>query len=216
MRRKRSVSPPTKAGALERPRGRPRSEAAHDAILLAAVALTREVGYDAVTMDGIAARAGVGKTTVYRRWSSKELLVTEAIGRIVRSFPVPHTGSLDGDLLQLMQQAVGMYRDPASLALLSGLVAAMARSTLIAEAVRTGFVASWRDAVRAVLTRGVARGELRADTDIELALDLLGGPPFYRFLITGTAIDERLARALVAAVLRGFAPDVHPQADGAA
>ena len=216
MKRKRSVSRQTTPGAAERPRGRPRSEEAHDAILLAAVALTREVGYDAVTMDGIAARAGVGKTTVYRRWTSKELLVTEAIGRIVRSFPVPQTGTLDGDLLQLMQQAVGMYRDPASLALLSGLVAAMARSTPIAEAVRTGFVASWRDAVRAVLTRGVASGELRSDTDVELALDLLGGPPFYRFLITGTAIDERLARALVAAVLRGFAPDVHPQADGAA
>lgn len=214
MRRKRSVShrPP---GAAERPRGRPRSEEAHDAILLAAVALTREVGYDAVTMDGIAARAGVGKTTVYRRWSSKELLVTEAIGRIVRSFPAPQTGSLEGDLLQLMQQAVGMYRDPASLALLSGLVAPMARSTLIAAAVRTGFVASWRDAVRSVLTRAVRRGELRGDTDVELALDLLGGLPFYRSLITGTAIDERLARSLVRAVLRGFTPDVHPQADGA-
>ena len=215
MRRKRSVSTSVTTSAPERPRGRPRSEAAHEAILVAAVALTREVGYDAVTMDGIAARAGVGKTTVYRRWSSKELLVTEAIGRIVRSFPVPQTGSLEGDLLQLMQQAVGMYRDPASLALLSGLVAAMARSTLIAQAVRTGFVASWRDAVRSALTRGVTRGELRADTDVELALDLLGGPPFYRFLITGTAIDERLARSLVQAVLRAFAPAVHPQADGA-
>lgn len=216
MTRNRIVSAPADLATPERPRGRPRSEAAHDAILAAAVALTREVGYDAVTMDGIAARAGVGKTTVYRRWSSKELLVTEAIGRIVRSFPVPRTGSLEGDLLQLMHQAVGMYRDPASLALLSGLVAAMARSTLIAEAVRTGFVASWRDAVRGVLVRGVSRGELRADTDVELALDLLGGPPFYRFLITGTAIDERLARALVAAVFRSFTPDVHPQADGAA
>lgn len=202
--------------AVTRSRGRPRSEEAHVAILVAAVALTREIGYDAVTMDGIAARAGVGKTTVYRRWSSKELLVTEAIGRIVRSFPVPRTGSLEGDLLQLMLQAIAMYRDPASLALLSGLVAAMARSTPIAEAVRRGFVASWREAVRSVLTRGVARGDLRADTDVELALDLLGGPPFYRFLITGTAIDERLARALVATLLRGFAPDVHPQADGAA
>jgi Transcriptional regulator len=216
MKRKRIVSRAEVRGVPDRPRGRPRSEEAHDAILAAAVALTREVGYDAVTMDGIAARAGVGKTTVYRRWTSKELLVTEAIGRIVRSFSSPRTGALEGDLLHLMQQAVGMYRDPASLALLSGLVAAMARSTLIAQAVRTGFVASWRDAVRGVLLAGVARGELRADTDVELALDLLGGPPFYRFLITGTAIDERLARALVGAVLRAFTPDVHPQADGAA
>ena len=170
------------------------------------MALIREVGYDAVAMDAIAARAGVGKATVYRRWASKEALVVEAVGRIVRAIPVPDSGTAEGDLLLLLRSAVRMYQDPASAMLLSGLVAAMARSAPIAEAVRTGFVATWREAVRRVLERGQARGELRRGLDLELAIDLLGGALFYRYLLTGGPVDERLTRGVVDAVLRGLAP----------
>ncbi|HEX8693791.1 MAG TPA: TetR/AcrR family transcriptional regulator [Longimicrobium sp.] len=202
MERDRIVS---RAAESRRP-GRPRSEEAHGAILEAAVALIREVGYDAVAMDAIAARAGVGKATVYRRWASKEALVVEAVGRIVRAIPVPDSGTAEGDLLLLLRSAVRMYQDPASAMLLSGLVAAMARSAPIAEAVRTGFVATWREAVRRVLERGQARGELRRGLDLELAIDLLGGALFYRYLLTGGPVDERLTRGVVDAVLRGLAP----------
>lgn len=186
--------------------GRPRSEAAHQAILAAAVALLREVGYDAVTMDGIAARAGVGKATVYRRWATKEELVVEAITSLVRAFPVPDTGTTEGDLMALMRRILAMYADPATGLLLSGLVAAMARSAPIAAAVREGFVATWRDAVKRVLARGVARGDLRRRLDSELALDLLFAPLFHRYLLTGTPLDERLARGVVDVALRGLAP----------
>ena len=200
MKRSRLVRP------LPRSPGRPRSAEAHQAILTAAIALVREVGYDAVAMDAIAARAGVGKATVYRRWSTKEELVAEAIGGIVRAIPVPDTGTTAGDVLALMRIALGMYADAATGALLSGLVAAMARSAPIAAAVRDGFVASWRDAVRRVLERGVARGDLRARLDAELALDLLFGPLFHRYLLTGQRLDERLARGVVDVALRGLAP----------
>jgi len=200
MKRSRLVRP------LPRSPGRPRSAEAHQAILTAAIALVREVGYDAVAMDAIAARAGVGKATVYRRWSTKEELVAEAIGGIVRAIPVPDTGTTAGDVLALMRIALAMYADPATGALLSGLVAAMARSAPIAAAVRDGFVASWRDAVRRVLERGVARGDLRARLDAELALDLLFGPLFHRYLLTGQRLDERLARGVVDVALRGLAP----------
>jgi AcrR family transcriptional regulator len=186
--------------------GRPRSEEAHQAIITAAVALVREVGYDAVTMDGVAARAGVGKATVYRRWATKEELVAEAIGGIVRAFSVPDTGTTRGDLLALMRRALAMYADPATGALLSGLVAAMARSAPIAAAVRDGFLATWGDAVWQVLARGVARGDVRRSLDAELALDLLFGPLFHRYLLTGTPLDERLARGVVDVALRGLAP----------
>ena len=189
-----------------RARGRPRSSAAHDAILAASIALIREVGYDAVTMDGIAERAGVGKATVYRRWKGKETLVAEAVGRIVERMTEPDTGSVEGDLLVLLRGDAQLYADPASRLLLSGLVAAMARSAPIARAVRDGFVATRRAAMHRVLERGAARGELRKPLDIELALDLLNGVPFYRYLITDGPIDERLARAVVKAVVRAFAP----------
>jgi AcrR family transcriptional regulator len=186
--------------------GRPRSEEAHDAILRAAIALIRQVGYDAVTMDGIAAEAGVGKATVYRRWKAKEALVADAIRGIMLAVPVPDTGSTGGDLRALLRAALGMYRDPATGALLSGLVAAMARSAPIARAVRSGFGAVWRDAVGAVLRRGMARGELRAGLDLDLAIDLLSAPFFYRYLMTGGRVDESLARDVVGVVMRGLAP----------
>ena len=193
--------------SLEKPRpGRPRSEEANTAILTAAVALVREVGYDAVAMDAIAARAGVGKATVYRRWKSKEALVADAIQAIVRAVPVPDTGTLAGDVRALLRVALAMYRDPATGPLLSGLVAAMARSERIATVVRDGFGGAWRDAMRRMLRRGVARGELPPDADLELAIDLLSAPPFYRYLFTGGPVDERLMQDVVDVVLRGLAP----------
>src|ERR671934_2008698 len=108
-------------------------------------------------MTGIAPRAGVGKATVYRRWSSKETLVAEALERLMSAVPVPDTGTTRGDLVALLRVALGMYRDPATGPLLSGLVAAMARSALIAGVIRSGFNARWRDAVAVALERGVAR-----------------------------------------------------------
>jgi AcrR family transcriptional regulator len=222
MERKRIVSrKPKSAAAVEpishapdpsaheavRGPGRPRSGEAHDAILTAAIALVREVGYDAVAMDAIAARAGVGKATVYRRWSSKEEVVVEALGRLLRAIPAPDTGTTDGDVRAMMRIALGMYRDPATGGLLSGLVAAMARSEPIARAFRTGFVETWRQAMHLVLSRGVARGDLRPDLDVELTNDLLSGPLFHRYLLTGEPVDERVVDSVVDVVLRGLAPD---------
>ena len=186
--------------------GRPRSAAAHEAILAAAIALTREVGFDALAMDAVAARAGVGKATVYRRWKTKESLIAEALERFARAIPVPDTGAVEDDLRTVMRGTMRMYQDPATAALLSGLVAAMARSAPIAKAVRSGFVAARRDAMHQVLERGIARGEVARGTDIQLALDLLSGPLLYRALISGRKIDDRMIRGIVGVVLRGFAP----------
>jgi predicted nucleotidyltransferase len=96
---------------------------------------------------------------------------------------------------------VRMYADPGTASLLPALVAAMARSPHVAEAVRTGMVAEWRAAMRAVFARAAARGELRADADVDLALELLSAPPFYRFLMLGERVDDRYVKALVAAAL---------------
>ena len=186
--------------------GRPRSPEVHDAILDAAIVLIREVGYDAVSMDGIAARAGVGKAALYRRWPSKEALVVEALGRLVAAMPVPDTGALAEDVRLVMAAHRRMYADPASAQLLSGIVAAMARSKAIARAVRRGFVGTRHDALRAVLARGVARGELRDDVDLDLVAEMLNAPLFYRYLLSGRAVNEALVSEVTASVLRGFAP----------
>lgn len=182
-------------------RGRPRSETARTAILGAAVALVRESGYDALAIEAVAARAGVGKTTVYRWWPTKELLVAEAIERIVLSIPIPDTGRVEDDVLALMRATTTMYADPGTVTLLPALVAAVARSARVAQAVRSGMVAGWHTAMSTVLRRAVARGELRADTDVQLVTELLAGPLFYRYLWLGTPIREPYVRAVVAAVL---------------
>jgi AcrR family transcriptional regulator len=186
--------------------GRPRSPEVHGAILDAAIALIREVGYDAVTMDGIAVRAGVGKAALYRRWTSKEALVVEALGRLVATMPVPDTGTLADDVRLIMRAHLHMYADPASGLLLSGIVAAMARSKPIARAVRRGFVATRHDALRTALARGVARRELRDDVDLDLVVEMLNAPLFYRYLLSGRRVDEALVAAVTASVLRAFAP----------
>lgn len=196
---------PARAPPRNRP-GRPRSEQTHAALLGSAIVLIRELGYDAVSIEAIAARAGASKAAVYRRWPSKELLVSEAMERIVRRIAVPDTGRVEGDVLALMATTTAMYRAGATAGLLSGLVAAMARSRRLARAVRKGFIAQWRQIMRKVLRRGAERGELRADLDVEIALDLLSGPAFYRFLMLGKTVDERFALAVVKTVLRGLAP----------
>jgi len=188
--------------------GRPRDRAAHAAILRAAIDLTREVGYDALAIDAVAARAGVGKATIYRHWPNKEALLAEAVEAIVRSAPPADAGTVEGDLMILMRSTMRMYQDPATPPLLSGFIAAMARSPLIAERIRNGFVGVRRAAMREALERGIQRGELEADMNVELALDLLSGSMLWRSLMSGESINEGYTREVVQRVLRAFEPSV--------
>lgn len=189
--------------------GRPRDRAAHAAILQAAIDLTREVGYDALAIDAVAARAGVGKATIYRYWANKELLMAEAIDGIVRSIPPADTGTVEGDLMVYMGAIMLMYQDPATPPLLSGFIAAMARSPLIAERIRNGFVGRFRKAIREALERGVRRGELDAEMNVELALNMLAGSMLYQSLLNGERITEAYTREVVRRVLKAFEPRIH-------
>lgn len=184
--------------------GRPRSPRVHESILQATLALLAERGWDGLTMEGIAGRAGVGKAAIYRRWSGREEVLAAAVEAEVARIAIPDTGTARGDLERLMERAVALYRGDTG-RMMPGLVAAMARHPPVAEAVRTGFLASRRAALREVLERGVERGELRADLDRELALDFLGGPLFYRLLVTGAPLDSALARGTVDVLLDGLA-----------
>jgi AcrR family transcriptional regulator len=189
-----------------RPLGRPRAQRADRAILRAAIELIAAQGVRDLRMDDVADRARVGKATIYRRYRSKDELVTAAVSALVSEIAVPDTGSTRADLAALMHSAVEVYSGSVEAGVMPSLVDAMSRDVELAQSVREGFLAGRRAALRAVLERGVERGDLRADLDLELALDVLAGPLFYRLLITGGAIDRQLADGVVELILRGFAP----------
>lgn len=192
--------------------GRPRDARADRAILTAALDLMAERGVHELRMDDVAARAGVGKAAIYRRYRSKDELVAEAVAALVSEITVPNTGSTRADLLALMRDAVDVYTGSVAAGAMPSLVEAISRNPGLAEAVRDGFLAARRAALRKVLERAIERGDLRSDLDIGLALDVLGGPLFYRLLITGGPIDEQLAEGVTDLILRGFAPDMRPRA----
>ena len=187
--------------------GRPREARADRAILEAALELIGEGGVPDLRMDAVAARAGVGKAAIYRRYQSMDELAAAAVAALVSEITVPDTGSTHADVLALMRDAVEVYSGPVAAGAMPSLVEAMSRNPELAEAVRDGFLAARRAALREVLDRGIGRGDLAQDLDAELALDVLGGPLFYRLLITGGSLDEQLAAGVVELILRGFAPD---------
>jgi AcrR family transcriptional regulator len=187
-------------------RGRPREARTDRAIVSATLELIADVGVDGFRMEDVAGRAGVGKAAIYRRHASKDALVVAVVAALVSEIELPDTGSTREDLLALMRDAVAVYRDPIHAGVMPSLVGAMRQRPELARAVRDGFLATRREALRTVLERGVARGELRSDLDFELALDVLGGPLFYRLLITGGPLDEHLAEGVADLILRGFAP----------
>ncbi len=186
--------------------GRPREARADRAILDATLELLAERGVHALRMGDVAARAGVGKATIYRRHRSKGQLVSDAVGALVSEIRVPDSGSTRDDLLALMREAVELYSDPLAAGLLPTVVDEMSRNAEFALIARDRFLRGRRAALRVVFERGVKRGDLRLDLDLDLALDVLGGPLFYRLLITGGPIDGRLAENVVELIMRGFAP----------
>lgn len=186
--------------------GRPREARTDRAILAATVELIAEQGVHALRIDDVASRAGVGKASIYRRYRSKEELVTDAVGALVSAIEIPDSGSTAADLMALSRQAVELYGGSFAGRVMPSVIDEMSRNPEFAAVAHERFLSGRRAALREVIVRGVRRGDLRADTDVELALDVLAGPLFYRLLITGGPIDERLAVGTVELILRGFAP----------
>ncbi len=166
-----------------------------------------EHGIADLRVDAVAEQAGVGKAAIYRRFDSKDELVARVVSNLVSTeIAIPDTGSTAADLRVLMDEAVTLYRDTAAGPMMPALVEAMRRDPELRRLIREGFLAGRRAALAEVLRRGVERGDLDPSIDIELALDLLGGPLFYRLLITGGALDDRLAAGVVDLILKGYAP----------
>jgi len=175
-------------------RGRPRSAEAHQAILKATLELLVEGGFRGLSMDGVAARAGVGKATIYRRWRSKTELVGEAIKLLSEGVELPDTGSLRGDFLEIARFAMRATNLPES-TLVPRLLAEATGDPALHEIFFRELVVPRRNALKMFLERAQARGELRTDLDLDLAVDLLIGPIVYRLLIA--ALGGRIPRNYV-------------------
>ena len=171
-------------GAPPRGRGRPRSEQAHQAIVEATLTLLDEGGYTALTIEAVAERAGVGKTTIYRRWPSKLELVVEAISELRPPGPPEDTGSLAGDFAAFARGQVSRVARTALPRIAPRLISEAVSDPELHAAVMSDVIEPVRDALRTVLRRGVERGELRPDLDLELATDLVHGTVIYRILLT--------------------------------
>jgi AcrR family transcriptional regulator len=181
--------------------GRPRSEEADRAILDAALQLFAEAGFDGLTVEGVAARAGVGKATIYRRYPGKVDLVMAA-ARVVCLAEVPHldTGSVAEDLRAIARGLVHLLTETVAGPAVAQIVSELDRNPELRHA-HSDFIATRRALTTAAVQRGVERGELVPETDAELVTDLVGGPIFYRYLLSGQPLDDAFADHLVESVL---------------
>jgi AcrR family transcriptional regulator len=187
--------------------GRPRSEASHHAIIEATLELLVEAGYGSLTMEAVRTRAGVGKATIYRRWSSKEELVRDAIVFLHEEFDTPDTGSLRGDYEALAMAVRASASKGGATTLMPRLLGESVNDPELFAIFRANLVEPRRAALRAVLERAIARGEIREGLDVELLLDLFAGPAVYRLLITGGDMAQMFSvEAQMDALMNGLAP----------
>jgi AcrR family transcriptional regulator len=189
-------------------RGRPRSETARDAILRAAVELLQDKGFAALSIDAIAARAGVGKATIYRWWPNKAAVVMDAfLADTAPGMPFPDSGSTREDLRSQMRSVTRLFNNPSVGGPFVALIGESQHDPALAAALRERFIASRRAAAKEVLARGIERGELRPDLDLDVTIDALYGALYYRLLVSGDRLTPRYADTL----LDQFYPALEPR-----
>jgi AcrR family transcriptional regulator len=191
-------------------RGRPRSETARQAILASAMDLLLDQGLHAMSMDDVARRAGVSKATIYRWWPSKERLAVDALAAEwapSASTQGRDTGTLRGDLLALMRPWVRQLKRRPYARVVAGLLAVAQTDAEFAELYQQHFMQPRRNTARDLLVRARDRGQIAADTDVDLALDLLYGPVYHRLLHGHAPLTDRFAQDVIDAVLRAISPD---------
>ncbi|MGZ5399842.1 MAG: TetR/AcrR family transcriptional regulator [Nocardioides sp.] len=176
---------------------RPRIEGVREReILDATLTVLAEAGYDRLTMDAVATEAKASKATLYRRWSSKPELVVDAVCSQKQHPPTPDTGTLRGDLLAAYC-GMGGLGDARSMGVLAAVVTAMSRDEEFAQAYRRDFIGPKQRAMRLVLDRAVARGEVRDDADLDLIAPALPGIVLHRvFLLGEQATPDLVARVI--------------------
>jgi AcrR family transcriptional regulator len=183
--------------------GRPRDERIDAEVVSAVLDVLKSGGYRAVTIAAIAQRTKRGRSSIYRRWPSKRHLVAYSVVSEMGATPAADTGDLEGDLNAVVETLLRAFAGPLRQAL-PGLVADMASDPELGEAIRKEVLAIRRRSMRQALARAMARGEIRTDFDVELILDMLTGPFYYRALFGHARISRRMAQEAVKYVLRAL------------
>lgn len=187
-----------------RGRGRPRDEAARQRILKAALDLMEETAFAQVTVEAIAARAGASKATVYRWWPNKAAVVIEAFkAATAPQLPLLSTGSLHEDLSQQARNFARVLSGPGGRMLRSFVVAARSDPD-VAAAFRSIWSDPRRREAKQMLREKQSKGQLRKDADLDLVLDSLYGPLYYRFLVKNEPPSQKYAEALADLVIQGL------------
>ncbi|MFE6410840.1 TetR/AcrR family transcriptional regulator [Streptomyces sp. NPDC057837] len=185
-------------------RGRPRDERSGAAIIQAAAELVTENGYAATSIGAVAARARVGKDTIYRRWPGKPELVYEAVFTAADTADLPDTGTLEGDLTALVQSLVEEFSAPAAAAALPGLLSDFAATAELRATIRSRFLRPAKERLLVVFDRARMRGETSVNLPTDLVLDTLAGAVFFHLGIIGEPPAPDLARRIAAMIAKGI------------
>ena len=181
-------------------RGRPRSAEVDEAVLLATVELAGEVGVSRLSMDDVAVRAKVSKATIYRRWASKEALVLDALRAAMVPIEDDDTGSLPGDLERYLSELVNRFHSGKMRDVLPHLIGVACHDANLRCSL-DDYMQTRRGPLQSILERAQARGELAAEIDLDVLIDVILGPFAYRKLLARAPIDEEFVVKLLAIVL---------------
>jgi AcrR family transcriptional regulator len=195
-------SPPNPA---IRARGRPRSDSARRAILRAARELIGENGPTALTIEGIAARAGVGKPTIYRWWPDRHSVAMAALMESESAVSSSATTGRSpmGSLHRQLRKVVSLFATPIGRNVTT-MIASADNDSELSKAFRNHFVLARREEGRALLLQAIDRGEIRPDANVEIVLDMIYGALFFRLLMGHATLDDALVRQLLEEALRGL------------
>ena len=185
--------------------GRPRSTHADQAILQATLDLLAEVGYQSMSIEAIAARAGVGKTTIYRRYTSKEEIVADAIESLREDISIPDTGSFWGDMDILIKNAAKKIDSPLGRQTLALIISTASSNPQFAQVYWKKYTQVRREAFSQVLERAKLRSEIDSSADIDLIIDLLSGSLYYTLIFKPTTEPvEAYMRRTMDILLKGI------------
>jgi AcrR family transcriptional regulator len=190
---------------IDRKLGRPRDASVDAAITQAVLEVLDDVGLKAMSMDAVAARAGVGKATIYRRWSSKEDLVVDVMVSLVAAVEVPETDDIRTDLITLLVRLRIFMSDVKAGSIFPWLVGEVAAGTEVGRHYANAVIIPRRAMIAQVIGHAIEIGSLRRDLDVQLAVDMITGPAILRKMIAPVqGVDERWEERLVDALLEGW------------